>query len=245
MARVTLEDGISEVALLHAAAGDYAELSRQAVTYTPPPFEAEAVAQLQPSYHQGIMVTPAYWGSHWPLTRGLDTVWSIDDRISLGPAANSLIGWDRQNPKPIRNATAEMKDASGKARTMDVGTFVWLIGMTDADDESLVRWAKSFSQPPNLELAGAKPETELYAPERRAFRLIVESPVVTILLKPASHCVNPVFELSSAPRTLKSVSVDGQPLDPARYAWDGKTLWLEATLSKPAKLQMEFVEATR
>ena len=182
------------------------------------------------------MVSPAYWGSHWPLTRGLDTVWDISDRVSLGPGANSVMSWDVNNPKPIRNTTVDVKAASGKATKMDIGTFVWLIGMTDADDEQLLRWAKSFAQPPVLELTGAKPEAELYASERRAQRLVVEKPVVTIALKPTNHCMNPVFELSGAPKTLARVSLNGKPLDPSRYAWDGITLWLNVTLSQPTEL---------
>ena len=72
--------------------------------------------------------------------------------------------------------------------------------------------------------------------------MIVEQPIVTVLLKPVEHCVNPVFELSSAPKTLKSVSVDEKPLDPARYAWDGKTIWLDATFSQPSRIRFEFAD---
>ncbi len=139
-----------------------------------------------------------------------------------------------------------MRDARGELKTMQQDTWVWLIGMTDADDDALRRWAKSFAlQPPALDLAGARPDAESYAPERRALRLVVEKPTVTIGIKPAGHCVNPVFEMGSAPKTLKTVRVDGKPLDPSRYAWDGKTLWLEATLSQPAEVQLEFADTTR
>jgi hypothetical protein len=91
-----------------------------------------------------------------------------------------------------------------------------------------------------LELTGAKPEAELYACERRAQRLVVEKPVVTIALKPTNHCVNPVFELCDAPKTLACLSLDGKRLHPLQYAWDRMTLWLNVTFSHPAELKLEF-----
>ncbi|MDD5708714.1 MAG: hypothetical protein PHR35_22600, partial [Kiritimatiellae bacterium] len=213
--------------------------SLAAICYCPN-LAAKPFHHFQPFHEQGIMVTPAYWGSHWPLNRGLDTGWSISDRISLGPAASSLIGWDRQNPQPIRRATVEAKDASGKASAMDRATYVWLIGMTDANDEILRHWARSFAQPPALELTGADPEAEWYAPERRALRLIVKNPIVTLGLKPAVPCVNPVFELSGAPNTLTRVVLDGKSVNRSDYAWDGSTLWLNATISHSAELKLTF-----
>jgi len=197
-----------------------------------------------PFTHDGTLVTPMYWGCHWPLSRGYPTGWAISDRIHETPGHNSC--FHAGTPKPLRTRTGEMRDAQGKLKTMQQDTWVWLIGMTDADDDALRRWAKSFAlQPPALELAGAKPDAELYAPERRALRLVVEKPIVTIAIKPEGHCVNPVFELGAAPKALKTVRLDGKPLDPARYAWDGKTLWVDVTLSQPAELQLEFVDATR
>ncbi|MDD2765082.1 MAG: hypothetical protein PHE83_14040 [Opitutaceae bacterium] len=205
-----------------------------------------------PFYDTGAMVTPCYWGPHWPLSRGLDTGWTISDRVSQGPGANSVmcwpgsLGWHGQPAhKPFRETSVVTKDPAGKPRTMNIDTYVWLIGMSDANDEQLRQWAAGFAQPPVLEATGAKVEADWYVPERRALRLVVEKPIVTIVIKPAGHCVNPVFELSAAPKALKSVRVDGKRLEPARYAWDGKTLWLDMTLSQPATLQLKFVAADR
>ena len=191
----------------------------------------------------GSVVTPMYWGCHWPLSRGYPTGWTISDRIHEAPGHSSC--YHTGSPKPLRTRTGEMRNAQGVLKTMRQDTWVWLIGMTDADDDTLHRWAKSFAQqPPTLELTGAKAQADLYVPERRALRLIVEKPTVTIIIKPAGYCVNPVFELSSAPKVLKNVRVDGKPLDPARYTWDGKTLWLDVTLSHPAQVQLEFIDET-
>ncbi len=31
-----------------------------------------------------------------------------------------------------------------------------------------------------------------------------------------------------------------EPLDAARYAWDGRTLWLDATIETPTELRVTF-----
>ena len=62
----------------------------------------------------------------------------------------------------------------------------WLIGKTDAPDEELLDWAHSYSAPPSLELKGARLAFPSYSAERRALRLVAESPAIEIQLKPAS-----------------------------------------------------------
>ena len=71
-------------------------------------------------------------------------------------------------------------------------------------------------------------------------RLIVEAPDVTITVRPAGRCVNPVFELRGAPKSLATVKLAGKALDAKRYAWDGGTLWLDADLSRPTSLHLTF-----
>jgi len=200
----------------------------------------------RPFYDKGAMVTPFYWGSHWPLNRGFDTGWSISDRVTLGPAANSLTGWGQNNPSPIRSATVDEKDDAGRPRRMNIGTYVWLIGMADANDEALRLWAQSYAKPPALEkIAGARLDAEAYAPERRALRLIVEKPSVAVTIEPQPRCINPVLELSSAPKNLLGATLDGKPLEAPRYAWDGRTFWLDAILRQPSKLELEFAVTER
>ena len=57
------------------------------------------------SDHEQI-VTPCYWGSHWPLARGNATGSTIDDRISLTPCHNSVMSWaqDQAGAHPISPA---------------------------------------------------------------------------------------------------------------------------------------------
>ena len=179
-----------------------------------------------PFFDRGYMVTPAYWGSHWPLARGKTTGWTIDDRIHISPAHNSLMTWGLQSrPTPLRTADIETIDTLGRSKAMTVRQWVWLIGMTDASDTRLLEWARSFSKPPSLEVKGARYDFDSYVPERRAFRLKVEEPTVAIMIKPEVKCLNPVFELLDAPKTLTSITLANQALGPRDYAWDGRTLW--------------------
>lgn len=193
-----------------------------------------------PFFDQGYMVTPVYWGSHWPLARGKSTGWAIDDRIHLSPAHNSVMSWARSQPTPIRTATIETLDTLGRSRTMTVQRWVWMIGMTDAPDARLLEWAHSFAKPPSLEVKGGRYDFDSYAPERRALRLVVEDKTVTITVKPAVRCVNPVFELVGAPKTPIRVTLAGRPLEAGQYAWDGQVLWLNANIDGPTPLRLEF-----
>jgi hypothetical protein len=193
-----------------------------------------------PFFDKGQLVTPTYWGSHWPLARGKTTGWAIDDRVQFTPCHNSVMSWARSRPQPVRTAQLKTLDTLGRSKPMLVQTWVWLIGMSDAGDARLVEWARSFSQPPGLEVQGARLEAESYIPERRAMRLIVDEPTVTIKIKPAAACVNPVFELAEAPPTLTRVQLGERSLEAKDYAWDGRTLWINATLAQETLLRLGF-----
>lgn len=191
-----------------------------------------------PLADRGAMVTPMYWGHHWPLSRGYPTGWAISPRIHETPAHSSA--YHSGSPKPLREQTGPMRNALGETHEMTRKTFYWLIGATDADDDGLRRWMQSSGHAPAVDLTGASKDAGFSAPERRALCLVVENRKVTIAIKPDGWCVNPVFELRGAPKELIRVSLAGQKLDPKRYAWDGNTLWLEAALNQPATLQLEF-----
>jgi hypothetical protein len=193
-----------------------------------------------PFFDKGRIVTPCYWGSHWPLARGKTTGYAIDDRVQVSPCHNSVVSWARSRPKPLRTAQLESLDTLGRSKPMIVQTWVWLIGMSDAGDARLLEWARSFSKPPALEVQGARLEAESYVPERRAIRMIVEEPTVSIRIKPATACVNPVFELAAAPKTLARVELAGRGLDAKEYAWDGQTLWISATVAQDTALRLVF-----
>ncbi len=188
-------------------------------------------AFFNPFFDKGELVTSFYWGSHWPLARGKSTGYAIDDRVSLTPCHNSIISWAKNRPTPVRTTQFQMIDTLGRSKPMQVQTWAWLIGMSDAADKRLLEWAQSFSAPPSLKLQGARLGSEPYSPERRAIRLVVEEKTVTIGITPVGTCVNPVFELSQAPKRLVRVELAARPLDAKEYAWDGKTLWTRATLN--------------
>ena len=194
----------------------------------------------RPVYDNGYLVTPAYWGGHWPLSRGFNTMWNINESITYGPSHNSLMTWASNRPKPVRSAMIETKDAFGTLKAMKEETWVWLIGMTDATDDVLLQIAHSFEKPPALELEGAGQNQEFYLSERRAFRLVVEKKTVTIKIKPDICCVNPVFELQNSPGNLQKVKFRGKTLNSNKYAWDGHTFWLNATINQPATLELQF-----
>ena len=193
-----------------------------------------------PFSDRGQIVTPCYWGSHWPLARGNATGNAIDERISLTPCHNSVMSWARIKPDPIRAGQLVGLDAQGRSKLMSFRRWVWLIGMSDASDEKLANWATSFAFPPSLEVQGGRLDFDSYDPQRRALRLHVQDQRVTIQLRPRIKCVNPVFELLGAPGGPLTVWRDGAKMSPDFYAWDGRTLWLDATIGGPAELNLVF-----
>src|SRR5262249_52892621 len=120
-----------------------------------------------------------------------------------------------------------------------------LIGMSDAGDGRLLEWARSFAKPPSLKVDGGRLDIDSYLPQRRAIRLIVERKTVTALITPSVRCVNPVFELLNAPKNLVHLQLAERSLPTKEYAWDGQTLWLNANLDGPAKLELEFRDSPR
>jgi hypothetical protein len=193
-----------------------------------------------PFFDRGEMVTPCYWGSHWPLARGNSTGRTIDDRLALTPCHNSVMSWAGSRPVPLRSANLVTLDALGRSRPMTARQWAWLIGMTDATDGRLLAWARSFATPPSLDLRGARLGFDGYVPERRAIRLTAEGREVAITIKPGPPCVNPVFEFEGVPKGELQVSLGGRPVDAGRYAWDGRTLWLDATIPMPTELRLTF-----
>ena len=191
-----------------------------------------------PFYDQGQLVTPCYWGSHWPLARGKTTGWKIDDRIHHSPSHNSVMSWCRKRPKPVSKEKLQTEDALGRQREMDVQTWVWLIGMSDCSNARLLEWAMSFAVPPSMEIKGGR--LEGYVPARRACRIMVDSPNVTITIKPTEVWVNPVFELVGAPEKLISVRLNQRKLAAEQFAWDGHTLWLGTDIGNETSLQLDF-----
>jgi len=195
-----------------------------------------------PFSDRGQIVTPCYWGSHWPLARGNATGSKIDDRIALSPCHNSVMSWAGNRPEPLAESRRTIIDTAGVARPASYRRWAWLIGMTDAGDERLLEWARSYARPPSLSVEGARVAFDGYATERRAIALDVDGPSIAITIKPEVACVNPVFELIGAPSGELSVRRDGVALAREAFAWDGRTLWLDATLVSPTRLDLTFGE---
>ena len=194
----------------------------------------------RPFYSQGQMVTPFYWGNHLPLARRKPTGINIDDLASMTPAHNAMMSWGHRRPQPLESRTAEMADALGVTRKMQVEKWAWLIGLSDADDTRLLEWSRSFASPPQIQAEGARLQTPAYKTERRATLLTVEKPVVSLTITPTTPCVHPVFELQNAPKRLSRVELNDRELAATDYAWDGRVFWLNATLRKQAQLRLQF-----
>jgi hypothetical protein len=194
-----------------------------------------------PFYDQGKLVTPAYWGSHWPLARGNATGSAIDERIHASPHHTSLMTWADAKPEPISTRTGPSVDALGNAKVMTIEQWVWMIGMTNAPDSEVMMRAQSFSAPPSIEATGARVHADGYVPERRAVRLVADGVTDVILkVKPNEACVNPVIEIVRAPGKLASVALDGRLLEPGKYAWDGGVLWLDRVFTDPVAIKLHF-----
>ncbi len=193
-----------------------------------------------PFFDGGTMVTPCYWGSHWPLARGNSTGNKIDDRIQFTPTHNSVMSWAGKRPEPLSTASYVTLDTLGRSRPMTVRRWAWLIGMSDAGDARLRDWAKSYTTPPSLELHGARLAFGGYQPEQRAIQLDPITRDVQIVIKPTTKCVNPVFEfVRELPRDVR-ITLAGQAVASDRYAWDGRILWLDATIETPTELRVTF-----
>jgi hypothetical protein len=193
-----------------------------------------------PFFDAGEMVTPCYWGSHWPLARGNSTGWAIDARIQFTPCHNSIMSWAGARPAPLRTSQVTTLDTLGRSRPMELRTWVWLIGMTGAADQALLDRAKSFAGPPSVALSGARPDFESYMQERRAIRIVPLERDVRVTFRSGFPCVNPVFEWIGAPAGRIQVWLGDRVLDAARFAWDGRTLWLDATIERPTELRIAF-----
>ena len=77
-------------------------------------------AAYAPFYDRGYLVTPAYWGSHWPLGRGTSTGRTIDDRIYSNPGHNSLATWGMSNrPIPTSNGDHRNNRHAGQGEDND------------------------------------------------------------------------------------------------------------------------------
>ncbi len=189
---------------------------------------------------KGHVVTPCYWGSHWPLARGQTTGGAIDDRIYSTPTHNSVMSWAMQRPPPLRALRKQAVDTLGREKEMRVETWAWLIGFADVPDERLLQWARGFANPPQLQVEGGIPDPSGFSHEQRAFRIQAIDREMTVFLTPAEIFVNPVFEIQNAPGNLTNVSIDGRALAKDRWAWDGKVLWINHTFEKPSAVSLKF-----
>jgi hypothetical protein len=194
-----------------------------------------------PIYDRGQLVSPAHWGDNWPISRGFPTVMGQinDAHMHLAPGQVAL--FNPPEPDPISVGVVRTIDALGHSGKLTITQRVWLIGQTNASDERLRDWAKSFSTPPSIDLAGAHLDFPTFSQERRAIRIIADSPSVLLKLTPASYTVNPVFEISNPKGNLLGITIDGVSLSAADFSWDGGVLWTRVSIDvKGAAIGLKF-----
>ncbi len=197
--------------------------------------------QYGPFFDQEQLVTPAYWGGHWPLARGKPTGAKIDGLLGLTPGHTSLMTWAMGNePDAITKGFVRTINARGESVRMSVEQYAWLIGMTEEPAARLVQRARSFIHPPTVEAKGGTLEWQAYAADRGAICLRAEGQLLELKIKPVEVTVNPVFEISNVRGPIKRLMLAGKVLDPKRYAWDDHTLWVNHTFTQPQMVTVEF-----
>lgn len=189
---------------------------------------------------QGQVVTPSYWGSHWPLGRGQTTGGTIDQRMHLTPSHNSLMSWAMQKPAALRESRLVTLDTLGHSKPMQRQTWAWMIGQSNESDAAILERSTSFARPPSLELSGARLAAEPFVQERRAICLMLEKNDVTLKLIPSEAYVNPVFEIEGVVGKLTEVTVNQSRLPVENWSWDGKALWINQTIREPSTIQLHF-----
>jgi hypothetical protein len=192
---------------------------------------------------QGEVVTPCYWGSHWPLARGQTTGGAINDRIHASPSHNSALSWAKHRPKPLREETLMAIDSLGRSKPMRRQTWTWLIGLSAEDDQTLLNRAKSFSTPPGIvDLRNVRLDAETWSPERRAIRLVREGGAesMELTIEPQPVTVDPVFEIVGVATSPKSVMLGEDRLDPLDWKFADGVLWINATIASATRVRIEL-----
>ena len=125
-----------------------------------------------PFYDQGELVTPTYWGSHWPLGRGKTTGWAIDDRVQFSPCHNSVMSWARPRPEPVRMARTVNAGHAGPLAADDHPDLGLAHRHERRGRRATAAVGAQFRAAAVRDVDGARLEAESYIPERRAIRLV-------------------------------------------------------------------------
>jgi hypothetical protein len=195
-----------------------------------------------PFVDKGQVVTPGYWGSHWPLARGNATgSGAIDERIHATPHHTSLASWAESKPTPLFSKTEPTKDTLGHVKPMTTERWAWMTGMTDAPDAELLAAARSFATPAGVSAESGARVTG-YATERRATTVVAEGVEVKLKVSPTAGAASfhPVFEFEHSPKAVSELALDGKRLAEADYVWDGKILWLNRVVHSPSTISVKF-----
>lgn len=190
---------------------------------------------------KGEYVSPCYWGTHWPVTRNLQTVRHIPQGWEEGPAHASLISMIHQ---PLR----EEKVSSSINKTI----WAHLVGAIkeDESDEKLLLIASSWLDPGEVKSETRGIEAKGFDLLQKAYILECSAPSDTIRLDliPNDKLVNPAFLILNFAGEISAVSVGSETLDPQTYRWgieeEGNRknliLWLERVIEEPIEIKIEL-----
>jgi hypothetical protein len=176
-----------------------------------------------------LEVRPQYshfpWWNHWPVAQVIS-----DGRSASAPdrAAHSSLSWG---------------DPNGDAA---------LYGMTDQPVETLVALARSWNEPPQMQITGGDYEVEGYDYTQRAYMIQTEeesAPLqITLLASADSPLVNPAFVVKAWGGQEVSLRMDGQPVNRGKdfrygieYDVDGNVnlvVWLKLKSEQPVELSL-------
>ncbi|MGC9004587.1 MAG: hypothetical protein ACP5KZ_07815 [bacterium] len=191
----------------------------------------------------GEYVSPCYWGNHWPVTRGLNTVGYIPEGWEEGPAHASLIS---MNHKPFE----EMDVSPSIHKT------VWalLIGTVrkEEKDEKLLSLASSWLNPAELKVENSKTKSKGYDPLQRAYVLECEEkvPSIKMRMEPRGKMLHPAFVFRNLSAEVSELLLNGNKLASNLYSWgvedEGNkrnlVLWLGIEIEKPTNIEIKLKE---
>lgn len=148
------------------------------------------------------------WWNHWPVA-----MLPNDGRNASGPG------------RPSHSSLTQSIEDSNVIRSLGEQKFqvVTLVGMTDRPISDLVRLARSWLQPPRLEIVAGSASVDGYDVNQRAYRLSSQATTPPTALTISLHgsrespVFNPVLVLSNWGRRDARVRVE-KPLPPARAA---------------------------
>lgn len=189
----------------------------------------------------GKYVCPCYWGDHWPVTRGLNTVGGVPKGWKEGPAHASLVSM-------IQKSVEEQDVTSSIHKTV----WAMLIGATNEGDEKLRLYASSWLNPGEAESLTPSLSSKGFDILERAYVFEVQGnpSQLKIRLSPpqGKRIVNPAFVFQDLEGKVKAITLDGELLSSSVYKWgmeregcrSNLVIWMEKEIDKASIMEIDI-----